>query len=528
VDGTSGTSGVNGDAGTSGTSGADGTSGVDGTSGTSGVDGDAGTSGTSGADGTSGTSGVDGTSGTTGTSGTSGETGTSGTSGDDGTSGTSGVDGTADVSVAETGSIEGTFGLLNFTGSGVSVSLTNSTASINIPGGGSGAGFPFTGSAGVSGSIDLDGVFNQTVNSASLDTNTVVLDVAKQDMHTALMNASTLISASNVTAGVRGEIMLQATVESSSVSFSSNIITASNFSQPEPANGSRLLVEYSGYEFNSTSSLYVRSAPYIITGVPGLDYQIRTDAYADYVYMAIPGTLFSGTTDFTQTNAYDDISGDINSGVSSKTITPTTGGATGQYWVSSSYSYFTAEDYTTSLVASGSAAWDITAASDLPFGSNDWVVEAWVSPTKQFTGPPFQQPFVRSNEGNADFYCDLTRNSTGGVDSSRARILENGVQHIAGNGVLTFSIDTWMHIAFVRSGNTWFIAKNGTTFYQFTDTSSVPAPPEGFALMGYTATNTNNETNGWAFSDYRITIGSNRGYSTGGFTAPQSIIEKVS
>ena len=93
---------ITGSAGTSGTSGVNGTSGVDGTSGIN---------GTSGVDGTSGVNGDNGT------SGTSGDTGTSGTSGDTGTSGTAGTSGTSAA----------------------------------------GAGFPYTGSAGITGSLDVVG-----------------------------------------------------------------------------------------------------------------------------------------------------------------------------------------------------------------------------------------------------------------------------------------------------------------------------------------------------------------------------------
>ena len=168
VDGTSGTSGLDGSSGTSGIDGSSGTSGIDGSSGTSGVDGSSGTSGENGTSGSSGTSGTDGSSGTsglTGTSGTSGQDGTffgsSGTSGVDGTSGTSGVSLTGTIDVEYTGSSLGAFGTINFTGSGVVVTDVAGTASIEISGGGSGAGFPYTGSAEITGSLILTGSFSQ-------------------------------------------------------------------------------------------------------------------------------------------------------------------------------------------------------------------------------------------------------------------------------------------------------------------------------------------------------------------------------
>ena len=158
-DGTSGTSGVSGSSGTSGIDGSSGTSGINGSSGTSGVDGTNGTSGFSGTDGSSGTSGLTGTSGTSGQDGTN--FGTSGTSGIDGSSGTSGVSLTGTIDVEYTGSSLGAFGTINFTGSGVVVTDVAGTASIEITGGGGGAGFPYTGSAEITGSLILTGSFSQ-------------------------------------------------------------------------------------------------------------------------------------------------------------------------------------------------------------------------------------------------------------------------------------------------------------------------------------------------------------------------------
>ena len=480
-------------------------------------DGTSGTSGTSGADGTSGVNGTSGTSGVNGTSGTSGvngDAGTSGTSGADGTSGTSGADGVADVSVAETGSIEGTFGVLNFTGSGVSVSLTNSTASVNIPGGGTGAGFPFTGSAGVSGSIDLDGVFNQTVNSASLDTNTVVLDVAKQDMHTALMNASTLISASNVTAGVRGEIMLEASVVSSSVSFSSNIVTASNFTQPEPANGSRLLVEYSGYEFNSTSSLYVRSTPYIITQ-PITGPSFRADAYSAYLELAMPGNLF---TELGMSTIYDDVHADIKGSGTNVSLVPT-GSGDGTYYQSSSLNLtyggnnWDDEGYSGAMVVEGPQ--NLGAVSSGTFGicgtTDDFVVEGYFSPLETWGNPPYQLHIFGFFGGSPL----LMQWSTG----AQLRYYINGGSALTYN-TGTPTLNQFYHIAYVRSSGNRYIYFDGTRVASGAFTATVNTN-NYLTILGH---NSENDGLNKGVVDFRVYVGTDKGYNGTTITPPLSMV----
>jgi len=171
--GTSGTSGISGTNGLSGTSGVDGSSGSSGISGTSGEDGTSGSSGTSGIDGTSGssgTSGIDGTNGINGTSGVNGADGSSGTSGingENGSSGTSGVDGTSGVNGADgssgTSGVNGEQGPQGISGtSGTDGSFFGSSGTSGLNGtngtsGISGASFPYTGSASILGSLNVNG-----------------------------------------------------------------------------------------------------------------------------------------------------------------------------------------------------------------------------------------------------------------------------------------------------------------------------------------------------------------------------------
>lgn len=65
--------------------------------------------------------------------------------------------GGASVIIADEGNTQGSATLLDFTGAGVSVTVSSNTASINIPGGGGGSTFPYTGSAIISGSLTVTG-----------------------------------------------------------------------------------------------------------------------------------------------------------------------------------------------------------------------------------------------------------------------------------------------------------------------------------------------------------------------------------
>ena len=274
-------------------------------------------------------------------------------------------------------------------------------------------------------------------------------------------------------------------------------------------------------------SYFEKNAP---AGPTGPAYEIRSDAYASYVYLAIPGTDFGAeAVGFTQSDgAWSDISGDINGGVSTKTITPYTNGY-GNYYVSSS-TYFPSEGYDESLVTYDGAAVNI-AGSDLPFGSSNFVVEAWCLPAEVFNRPPYHKPLLRTKDGTGQLYLDNTANTTVSATTHRKRICVTGTFGDSANGAATYAVGTWKHVAYVRSGNTFYAYDNGVLKYSITKSATIPTPASGFDIMGFTfytnPTQSNNENANWAMQDYRISIGTDRGY-VGGFTPPASIIEKVS
>lgn len=259
---------------------------------------------------------------------------------------------------------------------------------------------------------------------------------------------------------------------------------------------------------------------------PAATHRIRTDTYASFVYYAMPGTYFTNGEDFTMTDAWSDISGDINNGVSSKGSTNFTGGSTapGSTYVSSSTN-FSSEGYTESLVTQDVAGAAKVSPSDLPFGSDNFVVECWVMPDETFGRPPFHKPIIRSSTAPYEIEGDYFTNTTLSTTAHRFRGYVNDTSYTSANSAGSYAANTWQHFAFVRSGSTFRFFEDGVQKYSFTDASSINSTDD-IILFGDESFDNQNENARWAMQDLRISIGTDRGYS-GGFTPPSSIIEKI-
>jgi hypothetical protein len=233
-DGTSGTSGLNGTSGINGTNGANGTSGVNGANGSSGVNGANGSSGTSGVSGANGSSGVNGANGSSGTSGTSGLT--------------------TSITVADEGTAQGAATFFNFTGDGVTATVTSNTASIAITGGG-GASFPYTGSAIISGSLIITGSALGNVVSASISSNTASINLSDGDYITCLVSGNMFFNIINPKPGETANLLLtvgQPGPTPPTASFSTNVKQISG-SRYFPTSGSGRVDLLSFVSFDSTN-----------------------------------------------------------------------------------------------------------------------------------------------------------------------------------------------------------------------------------------------------------------------------------
>ena len=161
--GTTGAQGYTGNTGNVGSTGAQGIQGIQGIQGLDGQYAGQGVQGTQGIQGITGAQGIQGSQGSQGTQGIQGETGTQGAQGIQGSQGTQGVQGitgaqgSSNISVLNQGSILGNATSFDFTGSGVTTTLSAGTASITIAGGSS----IDTGSFATTGSNSFVG--NQTI-----------------------------------------------------------------------------------------------------------------------------------------------------------------------------------------------------------------------------------------------------------------------------------------------------------------------------------------------------------------------------
>jgi hypothetical protein len=255
-------------------------------------------------------------------------------------------------------------------------------------------------------------------------------------------------------------------------------------------------------------------------------WELRADAYSDYVYLAIPGGFFAGQqTDFNQTNAFGDISGDINSSVSNKTIVPTslgTGANVGKVFLTGSYW----SDYGQAIASADAGEVALISGSLLPFSTSNFVVEAYVQPGEVFNRPPFHKPMLRSYEATGNLYLDNSANNPVSSTNHTYRFAYNGSFTNAPNSSCSYTVGTWKHVAFVRSGNTLYYFENGTQKATTKSISGSPTSPTNFSIFGFSFYDNQNENAMWAMQDYRISIGTDRGY-VGGFTPPQSIVKKL-
>lgn len=247
----------------------------------------------------------------------------------------------------------------------------------------------------------------------------------------------------------------------------------------------------------------------------GIVYVPRYDQYSGSVFLAMPGTKF---TDLGMANYYDDISGEINGVSSSLQVKPTGSGVTAQLYASSSVvnsgSFnWTGSGYSTSIFSAGDQNVGYYATSTFPFGTTtvaNFVVETWFNRTGTFSNPPFNM-FIFGEFGGDYILLDM--------NSSNFRYYIGGNQLSAANGNTS---DTWYHVAYVKSGSARSIYLNGNRIANDTLATGMGTSPYWEVLGG----NGNNDGVGKRVNDYRITVGSNRGYSGSAILVPAPLVRE--
>jgi hypothetical protein len=132
--------------------------------------------------------------------------------------------GSSQITVADEGTSQGTATFLNFEGAGVSATVNDNTASINIPGG-SGETFPYTGSAIISGSLIVTGSVRSSggFTGSLLGTSSWAQNAITASFVTLAQTASYVLNAVSASFATTA-----ATASSADNFFIRNNITASN------------------------------------------------------------------------------------------------------------------------------------------------------------------------------------------------------------------------------------------------------------------------------------------------------------
>jgi hypothetical protein len=236
---------------------------------------------------------------------------------------------------------------------------------------------------------------------------------------------------------------------------------------------------------------------------------IRPDANASSVTVAIPGTQFGST--FGQTDFRSDISGYINGGTS---LLNSEMALSGSGQTTSTTTNFAAVPYSTSMSRATSSNMGTIrgVANNVNFGSSAFTVEVWY---QGVSGTDSAWALFSYNNGcgffgysSAGYHRWVAQNSTAG---------ETLVDYAGGNPVN----GTWYHIAFTRSGNTWYACLNGTIRGNLTLSGAV-GTTAGFQMMGWNGASMRTTL----FQDFRVTKGVARytGAVNATYTLPSSIV----
>jgi hypothetical protein len=244
-------------------------------------------------------------------------------------------------------------------------------------------------------------------------------------------------------------------------------------------------------------------------------YGIRPDTYASQVQLAVPGTAFTGAP-LSMAYYYSDISADVRGSGTNLVAAPT---GSGTEFKSDTPTNFSSDGYTTSLFAQDAGCWGQVSATAFAIGTQSYVVESYFYFTENWNMPPFWNSLIRQREGvNDDWYADIGGPSSPG-NSVRMRFLINGNQYFT--SFVTVSLNSWTHVAWVRSSGNLYGYVGGTRLTAGSDGASISSSGLVRVIGGNSAANDGQAA---SHQDIRITIGTDRGYNTATITPPPSIV----
>ena len=264
----------------------------------------------------------------------------------------------------------------------------------------------------------------------------------------------------------------------------------------------------------------------------GAQFQFRTDAYASALKLAIPGALF---TELGMSNYYDDVHADIAGTGTNIAATPT--GSASEFYEDTTAGQikWPDEQYASSMFLEEAGCWgSVQQATSSPpaddqfyFGSLNWVIEGWYYLTDTFSRPPYWKVGIR--HANYDINLDFGFPSSLNPAQFRGRMVldtstTGETQYFASDQ--TNLTNQWVHVAWVRSGNNKYFYYNGTRYMN--NTASIGSiDANGAFIRILRGENTTNDGTSGAIQDFRVYIGTDKGYTGATITTPDSIVEYI-
>jgi hypothetical protein len=187
---------------------------------------------------------------------------------------------------------------------------------------------------------------------------------------------------------------------------------------------------------------------------------------------------------------------------------------------SGSYNFATNSGYTTSISQENSQNIGILTNN---IGAQNFVVEFWFNPRQNFGNPPFHM-WCFGSDVSGDRLTIQWSNAT----PDTFRFYVNGVQTwtTTPNADQGTSIvnGTWYHVAFVKSGTSVYVYLNGNRIGVGTRAATINTT--SFLQLGGVNSGNNNDGLRKNIQDYRVYIGTDKGYTGTTITVPNSIVQQ--
>jgi hypothetical protein len=247
--------------------------------------------------------------------------------------------------------------------------------------------------------------------------------------------------------------------------------------------------------------------------------QVRTDAYSASLVLAMPYSNFSqlGMSAYTQS-----LDGLIRTGNQANSYKVRATGSAAYLYPSASTVTFSGSLWSTEGYTSSMAIQNAQNAGVLTntIGSSNFVIEFYVNvQATSWPNPPYHGHIFGTNSGD-----DVTIQYS---NTPQFRLYINGVNtwSTTPNYNLGFSNVNWKHVAMVKSGTNAYVYVNGTRIGVGTRATTAAASPSGYWwLLG---TNDNNDGLFRLIQDYRVYIGTDKGYTGATITVPSSIVQTI-